>query len=129
MADYAARCAVLERENETLRDRIVWLEQKIGLDFEAPLELRLTSHESRLLGVLKKAPGAVSKEGLMNIVYHERVTDGEVPEVKIVDVFVCKLRKKLKPLGIEIVTHWGRGYSLSRAGKDRLAAIIEGKAA
>ncbi|MER9912667.1 winged helix-turn-helix domain-containing protein [Mesorhizobium sp. M0050] len=34
------------------------------------------------------------------------------PELKIIDVFVCKLRKKLKPLGVEIQTVWGQGYRL-----------------
>ena len=37
------------------------------------------------------------------------------PEIKIIDVFVCKLRKKLSKIsgGIEFVeTVWGRGYVL-----------------
>lgn len=37
-------------------------------------------------------------------------------EVKIVDVFICKLRKKL-PTGIEIKTQWGRGYFIPHEGK------------
>jgi two-component system cell cycle response regulator CtrA len=34
------------------------------------------------------------------------------PEEKIIDVFVCKARKKLREHGIVITTVWGRGYML-----------------
>lgn len=37
------------------------------------------------------------------------------PEMKIIDVFVCKLRRKLKEAGVPglIETVWGRGYTIS----------------
>lgn len=45
---------------------------------------------------------------------------------KIVDVYVCKLRKKLSPLGLEIHCIWGWGYMIPReqreAAKEKLAA-------
>ncbi|MCK5285439.1 MAG: helix-turn-helix domain-containing protein, partial [Alphaproteobacteria bacterium] len=36
------------------------------------------------------------------------------PEVKIIDVFICKLRKKLQDVADDdyIETVWGRGYVL-----------------
>jgi two-component system cell cycle response regulator CtrA len=36
------------------------------------------------------------------------------PEVKIIDVFICKLRKKLAQAGAASVigTVWGRGYTV-----------------
>jgi len=36
------------------------------------------------------------------------------PEVKIIDVFICKLRKKLADAGAKNVigTVWGRGYTV-----------------
>ena len=36
--------------------------------------------------------------------------DNDLPETKIVDVFICKMRKKL-PADFQITTHWGEGYS------------------
>lgn len=33
-------------------------------------------------------------------------------EIKIVDVFVCKARKKLAAVGVEIETVWGQGYRI-----------------
>lgn len=54
-----------------------------------------------------------------NIVSHGRLLDAlpardhaDPREIKLVDVYVCKLRKKLDGLGVVIETHWGRGYSL-----------------
>lgn len=52
-----------------------------------------------------------SKEALLQAV---APAWGEEQEIKIVDVFVCKLRKKLKGLGVSIETVWGRGYRLSQ---------------
>jgi two-component system cell cycle response regulator CtrA len=49
------------------------------------------------------------------------------PEVKIVDVFICKIRKKLRAVGgHEIETVWGRGYVLRdpAAGSPTLAPEI-----
>lgn len=44
------------------------------------------------------------------------------PEIKIVDVQICKIRKKLGTLGLEVVTEWGRGYRIALAEAERLSA-------
>ncbi len=38
----------------------------------------------------------------------------EEPGIKIVDVFICKLRRKIKPFGVSINTIWGQGWALER---------------
>jgi two-component system cell cycle response regulator CtrA len=50
----------------------------------------------------------LTKERFMTSLY----ADGSAPDSKIVDVFVCKLRRKLKAAGAAemIRTVWGRGY-------------------
>ncbi|YBV98388.1 helix-turn-helix domain-containing protein [Phyllobacteriaceae bacterium JZ32] len=53
-----------------------------------------------------------SSEQLMAALYW---ADDEEPLIKIIDVFICKLRKKLRPLDIKIETIWGRGYRLQIA--------------
>ena len=53
----------------------------------------------------------LTKEAFLNHLYGGM----DEPEVKIIDVFICKLRKKLETaLGGEgyIETVWGRGYVL-----------------
>lgn len=68
----------------------------------------LTGQEFGVFEQLHAARGAiVSKQRLLANLY---LTEADEAEIKIIDVFVCKLRKKLKPLGVEIATVWGRGY-------------------
>ena len=43
-------------------------------------------------------------------------------EIKIVDVWICKIRKKVKAYGIEVQTQWGQGYFLTAESK----AIAQG---
>ncbi|AZB63885.1 hypothetical protein EBL87_09100 [Cereibacter sphaeroides] len=71
----------------------------------------LTLQESRVVSLLaQRFPAVVPKEALHAAVLPMR---GET-EPKIVDVFVCKARKKLAPHGIRIVTSWGVGFSIDR---------------
>lgn len=74
--------------------------------------VRLTAREYSILELLAIRKGAtLSKEIFLNHLYGGR----EEPEFKIIDVFVCKLRKKLSDaLDGEnyIETIWGRGYVL-----------------
>jgi hypothetical protein len=76
----------------------------------------LTPKEYALLKLLDKSTGVVlSKETLLNHLYGER----DAPEIKIIDVFICKLRKKLAQATngrLNIETVWGRGYRLYEAG-------------
>ncbi len=53
------------------------------------------------------------------------------PELKIIDVFVCKLRKKLSSAaGEEVYIHtvWGRGYVLRDPDDERAASELSKKA-
>lgn len=70
----------------------------------------LTQNEhSILLSLQQAAPRIRSKEQLLVDLYWD---EHEEPEIKIIDVWICKLRKKLRPLGVKIDTVWGRGYRL-----------------
>lgn len=74
---------------------------------------KLTEQESRFLEVLTlSAPRVVAKSKFLDNVY---LNPDEEPEPKIVDVIVCKLRRKMKGFGVQIETHWGAGYSLKLA--------------
>jgi len=72
----------------------------------------LTPAEMSLLVALREAaPAVLSKERLLAQTNRD-LTGRDDREIKIVDVWVCKLRKKLVPLGVEIATSWGQGYRL-----------------
>lgn len=123
--DQHARLEALEAANARLRDRVAELEDALGFTIEMPVYLGLTSAEARVFGALMKRP-TWTKEQLMVALYSDRPDDP--PEIKIVDVFICKLRKKLRPIGVDIETLWGQGYRLTPAMRERAAAIIERRA-
>ncbi len=74
--------------------------------------LHLTGKEYGILGLLSLRKGTtLTKEVILNDLYGGM----DEPELKIIDVFICKLRKKLNAAtGGEdyIKTVWGRGYTL-----------------
>ena len=74
--------------------------------------LRLTRKEYGILELLSlRKETTLTKEVFLNHLYNGM----DEPELKIIDVFVCKLRKKLSAAtGGEnyIETVWGRGYAL-----------------
>lgn len=112
----------LQAENEALRDRLAMLEETIGLRLETPLVLGLTGQEAKLFGILVKRE-LVTKEAAMVAIYGNQ-PNTEV-EIKIVDVFICKMRKKLKAYDIAIETVWGRGFLMPAASKANAAALLE----
>ncbi|MDH3667969.1 MAG: response regulator transcription factor [Paracoccaceae bacterium] len=74
--------------------------------------VHLTGKESQMLELLSLRKGStLTKEMFLNHLYGGM----DEPEVKIIDVFICKLRKKLS-VATEgenyIETVWGRGYVL-----------------
>ena len=73
--------------------------------------VHLTGKEYAILELLVLRKGMVlTKEAFLNHLYGGM----DEPEVKIIDVFICKLRKKLAQAGADslIGTVWGRGYML-----------------
>lgn len=114
----------VEAENEMLRERIAALEALLGLTVEVPLELQLTAQESKLVGFMLKRD-LISKSSAMMLLYGSR-PDGEEAEPKILDVFVCHIRRKLKPFGLSIETRWGEGYYFTAENKQKLRAMLPG---
>lgn len=112
----------IEVENEQLRERVWQLEEICGMALNAPLELGLTPNEARLFGLLYKSE-LVTKAGAMVALYSDR--PNEEPEIKIIDVFICKVRKKIERFGIEIETIWGLGYRMSPAAKAVAKKIMD----
>jgi two-component system, cell cycle response regulator CtrA len=116
--DVDARLEALERENERLREENLSLKQAlVSGGWRAPPEFRLTGKEARLLGCLL-ARDQATKDQLMTALYDPGIDDE--PEIKIIDVFVCKLRTKLRPFGIPVRTIWGVGYALDAESKDAI---------
>ena len=75
-----------------------------------------------MFGVLmsNRAP---RKSTFMAALYSDGAYDDEAEE-KIIDVWICKIRKKLKPFDIEIKTNWGKSYEIPEASKARARELM-----
>ena len=93
------------------------------------IQVHLTNKEYAILELLAMRKGSVlTKEMFLNHLYSSM----DEPEIKIIDVFVCKLRKKLADAsgGVNYIeTVWGRGYMLkdneSNENKNLLEESLE----
>lgn len=85
--------------------------------------LDLTTGEAQLLALL--ADGRTrSKDQILSGLYWRN--SSAMPEIKIIDVWVCKIRKKIGGSGIHIETVWGSGYYAT--GTDVIKAAMAGQA-
>ncbi len=102
-------------------------EIKVNLDSRtieaAGKPLHLTGKEYAILELLSLRKGStLTKEMFLNHLYGGM----DEPEVKIIDVFICKLRKKLADAtdGTNYIeTVWGRGYVLRDPSGDDKKAV------
>lgn len=127
----------LRRLTREMREELqLWREsRRPGLDEQCD-HWRFRFGMSKALGLVLSelvahAPAARSKDQLLEAMrpgWRDRV-DG--PELKIVDVRICQIRRKLEALGLPdaITTHWGFGYSLSADAAAFLRPQVQGKAA
>jgi two-component system cell cycle response regulator CtrA len=89
--------------------------------------VHLTGKEYAVLELLTLRKGIVlTKEAFLNHLYGGM----DEPEVKIIDVFICKLRKKLAQAGAAdlIGTVWGRGYVMRDPSGSRRISLAEDRA-
>jgi two-component system cell cycle response regulator CtrA len=79
--------------------------------------VHFTGKEFAILQLLMLRKNIVlTKETILSQLYNGL----DEPEIKIIDVFVCKIRNKLANAGIRnvICTVWGRGYTIRDTGRD-----------
>ena len=115
MTTYVAR---LEAENADLRDRLAYLEGYVfGEALSFPPEWRLSLCERRVLSAIVALPVA-STAACLTALYHDR--EGNEPQAENVRVVVCRLRRKLRPLGIEITTAVETGYAIAEPKRSEL---------
>ncbi|MBM7049701.1 winged helix-turn-helix domain-containing protein [Rhizobium lusitanum] len=68
-------------------------------------------------------PLMAEKERIYDHVFLDR--HGEGPEIKIVDVMICKIRPALADIGLVIETVWGKGYKIVMADASQGNALKE----
>ncbi|PSM18237.1 helix-turn-helix domain-containing protein [Nitratireductor sp. StC3] len=107
--NWEARARELQKQVDDLEFMVDNLQSALT-KHASPYIANLTGNEAKIAQLLReRSPNAVDKSAIFDLLYAFR-HDDETPESKIVDVYICKARRKLSPLGIEIETVWGRGY-------------------
>lgn len=128
LGDLEIKYMATKQECEVLQKRVVELEAQIESvtgPHQIPLALHLTSKEASLVSFLMERTVA-SKEQILETVYNESFhATGDIPELKIIDVFMCKIRRKFKPFGFSIETLWGHGYAMPGETKAGIRALAK----
>ncbi len=115
--------AIVRRSQGHAQSEIVVGKVRVNLDTRTVdvegKSLHLTGKEYGILELLSLRKGTtLTKEMFLNHLYGGM----DEPEVKIIDVFICKLRKKIQDLtggDNYIETVWGRGYVLRDPNEDK----------
>ena len=118
--------AVVRRSKGHAQSIITTGDIKVNLDGKTvevgDHRVHLTGKEYQMLELLSLRKGTtLTKEMFLNHLYGGM----DEPELKIIDVFICKLRKKLASATHGehyIETVWGRGYVLRDPAKEKMSA-------
>lgn len=118
----------LREENEMLREEVRQLRQRLGLlatDDPKILSMRqvfgVTRQRALLLAALLAVPVG-RREHLLEAMSAGWSRD---PDIKLVDVVICKLRRELEPFDLFIETVWGDGYRLAPDMKARMRVLLK----
>ena len=115
--ELAARCRALVRRSHGMCNQLLSV-GPLTLDLDnrdatiAGRHVNLTGREFAVLEILAlRRNRAVRKEAIVSGIY---ALEGDEPDSKIIDVFICKVRRKLAKAGAPnlISTVWGVGYRL-----------------
>jgi two-component system, cell cycle response regulator CtrA len=113
-------------ENEALRranarqcDRIRALEAQIPPPVAVPAAWGLTRMEGRVLEILMRRE-EVSRDAIMDALYGN---NPDPPFEKVIDVYVTKIRRKVAPFGVKVLSKWGFGYFISPEHRGRLRQL------
>jgi two-component system cell cycle response regulator CtrA len=114
--------AIVRRSKGHAQSVVITGDLSVNLDTKtveiSGARVRLTGKEYQMLELLSLRKGTtLTKEMFLNNLYGGM----DEPEIKIIDVFICKLRKKLAIASSGkdyIETVWGRGYVLREPSED-----------
>ena len=85
----------LGRDIPSLSERVEALEMALGLDLPVPAEYGLTRREQEVFGMLQKVP-VLRQDRAFLVLYGDR---NDPPGEKLINVWMSKIRAKLRPFG------------------------------
>jgi DNA-binding response OmpR family regulator len=117
----AERIEELEAEVEYLRGELGLTDDQTALAKIASAFPTRGMGTARLMYALYRTyPRCLSKAQLFDVMNHH----SEDSQIKVVDIYICRVRKAL---GFDaITTHWGVGYSLSVKGYGQVLHALQG---
>jgi biotin operon repressor len=120
------RIDMLREENRQLRDRIARLEGG-NMQMVAVKRLGLTALQARIFCLLVQR-GEASHEVLIDASYdvHWQAMMGDT--MSGLRTAVKHMRKRIRPLGIDVQTIYALGYAMSDQNRARARQIMEGAA-
>lgn len=101
------------------KEAIIIDKHQSDIEYNNPLRLitrgdisvRLSDTPYRMFSYIRdRYPNPVSKEVVWAFMYSDRIDGG--PQLRIIDVHICNIRRAISLIGLEIVTIWGFGYQL-----------------
>lgn len=112
------------KERDVLMDRITELEAQLGIRNDIPPMFGIPRNMGALLAMLLKRE-VVTRDGALLAIYSGMPnTWDKEPDPKIIDVFICKLRVRLRKYGVKVSCKWGLGYFMDGENKRKLRDLI-----
>lgn len=100
-----------------------WLKDQLAPPGFLPAAFKLTTYEERVLKALLSRE-QWTRESLLASMYLD-ANERDIPDIRITDVIVCRLRRKLKRFGIDIETLYGKGFRIAPAIRAHAAKLID----
>lgn len=106
----------------TRDEEIRWLKRTLyGQEIAIPAELDLTLAQTIMLRCLLARDGTIAYGTLFSATREIPGSKWDEPkDDKVLAVHMCRIRKQLRPFGLEIRTDWGLGYRLTPESRARL---------
>lgn len=117
------RIEELEEENRWLRDQMTATPD--GGRFHC---LGLTVTEEKILSAIYNvSPGTISTDRLAGMTGRRKDPDEMTNPRGNVNVYIWRLRKKLRPMGVHIRTAWDVGFFIDAESKNKLEEKVNGR--
>lgn len=113
----------LREEVALLQEEVRWLKDLLAPPGFLPAVFKLSAHEERTLKALLSRK-EWTREALYESIYLYS-NEPNIPDMRMIDTVICKLRRKIKPWGIEIETLYGQGFRIAPAMRAYAAKIID----
>lgn len=116
---YRERIELLEAENASLRARLEPDNEQAFIE-ACRLRLGIRPGPARVLRTLWDGR-LKSVDSINDALFGDRP---DPPEPHVVAVYICQVRRAIRPHGAKIATFWRSGYQLSASERAKVAAVL-----